>query len=82
MAQIDSTLSGPERKAALCALLEKETQLIASIGRHRIFAGEKNQSKAVEAFLDKVCCHPLSSIYKIILALVLFSPIIQSLQKL
>ncbi|XP_041965152.1 IQ and ubiquitin-like domain-containing protein [Alosa sapidissima] len=57
MEQIDSSLSGPERKAALCALLEKETQLIASIGRHRIVAGERNQSKAVQAFLDK-CAAP------------------------
>ncbi|KAL2093306.1 hypothetical protein ACEWY4_010618 [Coilia grayii] len=55
--RIDSTLSGAERKAALCALLEEETQLIASIGRHRIVASDRNQAKAVEAFLDK-CAAP------------------------
>ncbi|XP_062404103.1 IQ and ubiquitin-like domain-containing protein isoform X3 [Sardina pilchardus] len=55
--RMDSCVGGAERKAALCALLEKETQLIASIGRHRIVAGERNQSKAVQAFLDK-CAAP------------------------
>ncbi|KAM6972939.1 IQ motif and ubiquitin-like domain-containing protein [Aplochiton taeniatus] len=54
---IDGTLSGAERKAALCALLEQETQLIASIGRHRIAAGEKNYDKVVQAFLEK-CSAP------------------------
>jgi hypothetical protein len=51
---IDATLDGAERKAALCALLEQESQLIASIGRHRIAAGERNYDKAVQAFLEKV----------------------------
>ncbi|XP_067091331.1 IQ motif and ubiquitin-like domain-containing protein [Osmerus mordax] len=55
--EIDAMLTGAERKAALCALLEKETQLIASIGRHRIAASEKNHDKAVQAFLDK-CAAP------------------------
>ncbi|XP_062858578.1 IQ and ubiquitin-like domain-containing protein isoform X2 [Trichomycterus rosablanca] len=50
---INASLCGAERKAALCALLEQETQLIASIERHRIAAGERNQEKAVQAFLDK-----------------------------
>ncbi|XP_026874591.2 IQ and ubiquitin-like domain-containing protein isoform X2 [Electrophorus electricus] len=54
---IDATLCGAERKAALCALLEEETQLIASIGCHRIAAGERNQEKAVQAFLNK-CAAP------------------------
>lgn len=80
MAQIDSTLSGPERKAALCALLEKQTQLIASIGRHRIVAGEKSQSKAVEAFLNKVCGQPLSAICKVMPPHMCLNPIIQSLK--
>uniref|UniRef100_W5NFY4 IQ motif and ubiquitin domain containing n=1 Tax=Lepisosteus oculatus TaxID=7918 RepID=W5NFY4_LEPOC len=54
---INSTLTGPERKAALCALLEQETQLIASIGRHRLVAGEENLKKSVAAFLEK-CAEP------------------------
>uniref|UniRef100_A0A4W5P6K2 IQ motif and ubiquitin domain containing n=1 Tax=Hucho hucho TaxID=62062 RepID=A0A4W5P6K2_9TELE len=54
---IDATLDGAERKAALCALLEQESQLIASIGRHRIAAGERNYDKAVQAFLEK-CAAP------------------------
>ncbi|KAF7246473.1 IQ and ubiquitin-like domain-containing protein [Varanus komodoensis] len=52
--RINSTFTGAERKAALCGLLEKEAQLIASIGRHKINADEENQEKAVLFFLEKV----------------------------
>ncbi|NXL89633.1 IQUB protein, partial [Alectura lathami] len=55
--QINRTLTGAERKAALCGLLEEETQLIASIGRHKLNADEENQQKAVLRFLDK-CAQP------------------------
>ncbi|KAI4873594.1 hypothetical protein NFI96_008799, partial [Prochilodus magdalenae] len=55
--RINASLSGAERKAALCALLEQETQLISSIGRHRIAAEERNREKAVQAFLNK-CAAP------------------------
>ena len=55
--RIDETTSGPERKAALCALLEQEAQLIASIGRHKIAAGEKNKEQDIKNFLDKVQHH-------------------------
>lgn len=51
---INASLGGAERKAALCALLEQEMQFIASIERHRLAAGERNQEKAVQAFLNKV----------------------------
>lgn len=51
---INATLCGAERKAALCALLEQETQFIVSIEHHRIAAGEKKQEKEVQAFLNKV----------------------------
>uniref|UniRef100_A0A8D0HM67 IQ motif and ubiquitin domain containing n=1 Tax=Sphenodon punctatus TaxID=8508 RepID=A0A8D0HM67_SPHPU len=54
---INNTLTGAERKAALCALLEKEAQLIASIGRHKLNADEENQQKAILYFLDK-CAEP------------------------
>ncbi|KAF5907521.1 IQ and ubiquitin-like domain-containing protein isoform X1, partial [Clarias magur] len=54
---INATLCGAERKAALCALLEQETQFIASIEHHRIAAGEKKQEKAVQVFLNK-CAAP------------------------
>lgn len=46
-ARIDRTLSGAERKAALCALLEEETELIACIGMHRLNANVENQQKAI-----------------------------------
>ncbi|XDV25784.1 hypothetical protein PO909_029642 [Leuciscus waleckii] len=52
--RIDVTLSGAERKAAMCALLEQETQYISSIEQHRTAAGPRNQDKAIQAFLNKV----------------------------
>ncbi|XP_076588894.1 IQ motif and ubiquitin-like domain-containing protein isoform X1 [Chaetodon auriga] len=51
--RINSSLRGAERKAALCSLLEQETQLIASIGRHRIAVHGSNYDKAVRTLLDK-----------------------------
>lgn len=54
MERINATFSGAERKAALCALLEQETQFISSIERHKTAAFERNQDKAVHAFLSKV----------------------------
>ncbi|XP_007944952.1 IQ and ubiquitin-like domain-containing protein [Orycteropus afer afer] len=56
-ARISLTFTGAERKAALCELLEKETQIIASIGRHRYIADEENREASVQAFLDK-CSAP------------------------
>ncbi|XP_064632189.1 IQ motif and ubiquitin-like domain-containing protein isoform X2 [Lineus longissimus] len=50
---INSTLSGAERKAALCQLLEQETQLISSIGRHKLEADNENKQKRIQSFLDK-----------------------------
>ncbi|XP_049578315.1 IQ motif and ubiquitin-like domain-containing protein isoform X6 [Syngnathus scovelli] len=51
--QINATLRGAERKAALCSLLEQETQYIATIGRHGIAIRSNNYNKAVRKFLDK-----------------------------
>ncbi|NP_766123.2 IQ and ubiquitin-like domain-containing protein [Mus musculus] len=55
--QICHYSSEAERKAALCELLEKETQMIASIGRHRSAARMERQDAAIQAFLDK-CSAP------------------------
>ncbi|XP_047921637.1 IQ motif and ubiquitin-like domain-containing protein isoform X4 [Anser cygnoides] len=55
--RINGTLTGAERKAALCGLLEQEAHLIASIGRHKLNADEENQQKAVLHFLSK-CAQP------------------------
>lgn len=52
--QIDQYSSQAERKAALCELLEKETQIISSIGRHRYIANMERQEAAIQRFLDKV----------------------------
>ena len=52
--RINTTTSGPERKAALCMLLEQEATLIASIGRHKVVADEENQDKQIKQFLDAV----------------------------
>ena len=54
MERINSTTSGAERKAALCALLEREAELIAGIGQHRTVAGRAGRERAVERFLDAV----------------------------
>ncbi len=54
LGRINQTTSGPERKAALCDLLEHESQLIASIGKHKIEAGKEHKSMAVQRFLDAV----------------------------
>ncbi|KAM6926629.1 IQ motif and ubiquitin-like domain-containing protein [Lycodopsis pacificus] len=51
--RINSSLRGAERKAALCELLEKETQFIADIGLHRIAAHNDNYQQTVANFLDK-----------------------------
>ncbi|XP_071807363.1 IQ motif and ubiquitin-like domain-containing protein [Asterias amurensis] len=51
--QINAALSGPKRKAALCHLLDQETQLIASIGRHKLEADTDNKQRAIQSFLDK-----------------------------
>jgi len=53
LSHIDAELEGAQRKAALCALLEQETQLIASIGQHKIQANKMNKEKAVQKFLDQ-----------------------------
>ncbi|XP_033048128.1 IQ and ubiquitin-like domain-containing protein isoform X2 [Trachypithecus francoisi] len=57
LTRINQSFTGAERKAALCELLEKETQIIASIGRHRYTAYMANQEAAIQAFLDK-CSAP------------------------
>ncbi|KAL6057341.1 hypothetical protein STEG23_019236, partial [Scotinomys teguina] len=57
VAQIDQFLTQAERKAALCELLEKETQIISSIGRHRYLANMEHQEAAIQRFLDK-CSAP------------------------
>ncbi|XP_077452531.1 IQ motif and ubiquitin-like domain-containing protein [Stigmatopora argus] len=51
--QINTTMRGAERKAALCSLLEQETQYIATIGRHGIAIWNNNYNKTVRKFLDK-----------------------------
>jgi len=55
--RINSSLRGAERKAALCSLLQQETQLIDHIGRHRIAARSDNYEQSVMSFLDKVRGH-------------------------
>ncbi|KAF7644507.1 hypothetical protein LDENG_00220970 [Lucifuga dentata] len=55
--QINSSLRGAERKAALCSLLQQETEFIQTIGRHHIIANNENYDKAIKNFLDK-CAAP------------------------
>ena len=51
---INKTLEGADRKAALCQLLEQETELIASIGRHKIDSDAENRVLRIQNFLSKV----------------------------
>ncbi|NXY86689.1 IQUB protein, partial [Alcedo cyanopectus] len=55
--RINTTLTGAERKAALCGLLEQEAQLIASFGRYKVNLNEETEQKAILRFLDK-CAQP------------------------
>jgi hypothetical protein len=55
MERINQTSDGAERKAALCMLLDQETQLISAIGRHKIEADGENKDKRIQSFLSKVC---------------------------
>lgn len=57
LSQINQCFTKAERKAALCKLLEKETQIIASIGRHRSIARLERQELEIQAFLNK-CAAP------------------------
>uniref|UniRef100_A0A4W2EBV3 Ubiquitin-like domain-containing protein n=1 Tax=Bos indicus x Bos taurus TaxID=30522 RepID=A0A4W2EBV3_BOBOX len=57
LTRINQFFTGAERKAALCELLEKETQIIASIGRHRYITYTENQEAEIQSFLDK-CSAP------------------------
>ena len=54
LAKIDESLKGPERKAALCSLLEQEAELIASIGRHQIVADDDRRRQNIRKILEKV----------------------------
>ena len=56
MERINTNHSGPERKAALVALLEQETYLIQSIERHRINADKNNEEAHILRTLEKVRC--------------------------
>lgn len=53
LAVIDATHTGAKRKAALCHLLDQETQLIAAISRHKLQADTENKQRAIQNFLDK-----------------------------
>ena len=55
--RINQTTSGPERKAALCLLLEEEAHLIASIGRHKVVAEEEGRGAQIKRFLEAVSPH-------------------------
>ena len=54
MERINTTLEGAERKAALCMLLEQETELLSAIERHKNEANLDNRDKRIMQFLEKV----------------------------
>ncbi|KAK7499622.1 hypothetical protein BaRGS_00009274, partial [Batillaria attramentaria] len=51
--RINTTLTGAERKAALCMLLDQETQLLAAIDRHKLETGTDNRQQRIQDFLNK-----------------------------
>ncbi|KAK0051920.1 IQ and ubiquitin-like domain-containing protein [Biomphalaria pfeifferi] len=51
--RINSDLTGAERKAALCMLLDQETELLSAIERHKNEANQENREKQIMAFLEK-----------------------------
>ncbi|GFR93086.1 IQ and ubiquitin-like domain-containing protein [Elysia marginata] len=53
MERINTTLEGAERKAALCMLLEQETELLSAIERHKNEANLDNRDKRIMQFLEK-----------------------------
>ncbi|EDV24503.1 uncharacterized protein TRIADDRAFT_25964, partial [Trichoplax adhaerens] len=53
MSIINKNKTGAQRKAALAALLEQETHLIASIDQHKIIAEQNNRERNTRKFLDK-----------------------------
>ena len=55
MEKIDEMMSGPERKAALAALLDQEAYLISCIGQHKSRANVENKELRTKNFLNKVC---------------------------
>ncbi|XP_067906999.1 IQ motif and ubiquitin-like domain-containing protein isoform X2 [Heterodontus francisci] len=58
LSNINRTLTGPERKAALYTLLEQEAQLIASITRHKADAAKETGPKLIQNLLNK-CADPI-----------------------
>ncbi|KAH9490582.1 hypothetical protein Btru_033588 [Bulinus truncatus] len=51
--RINSTLTEAERKAALCMLLDEETELLSAIERHKNEASLENRQKQIMSFLEK-----------------------------
>lgn len=54
LARINETLTDAERKAALCMLLDQETQLLSAIDRHKVEAQGENKQRTIQSFLEKV----------------------------
>ncbi|XP_076469096.1 IQ motif and ubiquitin-like domain-containing protein [Babylonia areolata] len=50
---INQTLSGAERKAALYMLLERETDLLAAIDRHKLESGAEELLHSIQKFLNR-----------------------------
>ena len=56
MERINTTLDGAERKAAMCMLLDQETELLSAVERHKNEANIDNREKKIAGFLEKVSC--------------------------
>lgn len=63
--RINSDLTGAERKAALCMLLDQETELLSAIERHKNEANQENREKQIMAFLEKVKGSTIKTLFEL-----------------
>lgn len=54
VAQITATLTGQDRRRALVALLDKETELLRSLEAHRAVRSARRRNAAIALFLQEV----------------------------
>lgn len=54
VSQINATLKGKQRRRALVALLDKETELLRSLEAHRAIRSARRRNAAIARFLQEV----------------------------
>lgn len=54
VSQVNATLTGKQRRRALVALLDKETELLRSLEAHRAIRSARRRNAAIARFLQEV----------------------------